>query len=144
MRRFASWPAAAAALLMLAGCTPQEPPSIPFRVVATSKEVMNAITIPASDVIWSVPGEPPASDEAWLAVEHAALALAESGNLLLMDGRAVDQEEWARNAVALIDAAQAALEAARARDMDRMFDVGDEIYTVCETCHRRYLPGASS
>lgn len=137
-------------LISLAGCMQQKPPApaveapppAPYKVVATVKQVMQSITIPASDVVWSVPGEPPTNDEAWARIENNALALAESGNLLMMPGRAKDDAEWMTQASAMIDAASKAVDAARAKDVDRISELGDEIYTTCENCHNKYMEQA--
>lgn len=133
-------------LLAFAGCAKAPPPSppavvpaAPFKSVATVKQVMQSITIPDADVVWSVPNEAPKDDAAWLKVENSALALAESGNLLMMEGRVVDHEEWMKQASLLIDVATKAATAARARDAKQMADIGDELYTVCETCHMKYM-----
>jgi hypothetical protein len=61
----------------------------------TIAEVMEAIVMPAADVVWNAPQFPeqgeglvgPATEEGWLAVRHGAVALAESANLLIVPGR---------------------------------------------------------
>lgn len=142
-------PVLVTALFALAGCAkapPPPPPAIPpapFKSVATVKQVMQSITIPEADVVWSVPNETPKDDAAWLKVENSALALAESGNLLMMEGRAVDHEEWMKHASLLIDVATKAATAARAKDANQMSDIGDELYTVCENCHMKYMQQAA-
>ena len=45
----------------------------------------------------------PTSDEEWLAVENAAFMVAESGNLLMMRERALDDGTWMAMSQALID-----------------------------------------
>ncbi len=132
-------------VLTVVGCAraPEQapaPPPEPFKVVATAKQVMQAITIPASNAIWAVASAPPKTDEAWLAVENSSLALAESGNLLLMKGRTKDGAEWTQYSQQLIDVGVKAAEAMRAKDMEKIMAAGDEMYTVCETCHMKYMP----
>lgn len=129
---------------ILTACAKAPPPpppasAAPFKSVATVKQVMQSITIPEADVVWGVPSEAPPDDAAWLKVENSALALAESGNLLMMEGRAVDHEEWMKQAGSLIDVATKAATAARAKDADKMAEVGDELYSVCEACHMKYM-----
>jgi hypothetical protein len=139
----------AAALLAVVGCAkapPPLPPTVspaPFKSVATVKQVMQSITIPKADVVWGVPNEAPKDDAAWLAVENSALALAESGNLLMMEGRAVDHEEWMKHASLLIDVGTKAAMAARAKDANKMADIGDELYATCENCHLKYMKQAA-
>ena len=145
---------AVCSLVMLAACgrdapsesptqaTPASPSGDAFKPVATAKQVMLGITVPASNVVFAVAGEAPADDAAWQAVEASALAVAESGNLLLMQPRAVDEHEWRQFALALIDAGAGAAAAARAKDVEKTGIAGDDMYTVCEQCHEKYLPKA--
>jgi len=61
----------------------------------TIAEVMEAVVMPAADVVWNAPQFPdegdeilgPDTEEGWLAVRHGAVALAESANLLIVPGR---------------------------------------------------------
>jgi len=135
---------------LAAGCSkpaparPAEPASATFEVVAPSRQIMLAVTIPASDAVFNAAAEPPTTDEEWVTVERAALALAESGNLLLIPGRAVDEGEWARFSHILIDTATRAYEAAQAKDIDGVSDAGNAIYEACEGCHKKYMPQAAA
>src|SRR5688572_15768806 len=65
-----------------------------FKPVATVKQVMLGIVVPASNAVFAVAGEAPADDAGWQAVEASAMAVAESGNLLLMKPRAMDDQDW--------------------------------------------------
>jgi hypothetical protein len=135
----------------LAGCGREAPPghnSAPspspvaeaFKPVATVKQVMLGITMPASNAVFAVAGEAPADDAAWQAVKASALAVAESGNLLLMKPRAKNDQEWNQFALALVDAGVKAAEAARTKNAEATGTAGDDMYTVCEQCHAKYLP----
>jgi cytochrome c5 len=73
-------------------------------------------------------------------VQNSALILAETGNLLMLPGRAKDRDEWMKNAKALVDAASAAFKAANAKNANALSDIGDKIDETCETCHAKYLP----
>jgi cytochrome c556 len=57
-----------------------------------------------------------------------------------MAGGKARGEDWYEQTFALIHASKKAMEAARARDADRVIEIGDEIAATCETCHRNYLP----
>ena len=139
-------------MLTLVGCNRQAPSegavnatppagaSEAFKPVATVKQVMLGITIPASNAVFAVAGEAPADDAGWQAVEASALAVAESGNLLLMKPRAVDEQDWRQYSYALIDAGTRAAEAARAKDADKASVAGDDMYNACEQCHAKYMP----
>jgi hypothetical protein len=137
-----------AGALALGGCGREEPaassstsaPAVPaFKPVASVKQVMLGITIPASNAVFAVAGQAPADDAAWQAVEASAMAVAESGNLLLMSPRAVDDQEWKQQALALVDAGAKAAEAARAKNADQVSTAGDDMYNVCEQCHAKYM-----
>lgn len=144
------------AVLALAGCgqapdsdsaspasAPTDAPSEAFKPVATVKQIMLGITIPASNTVFAVAGEAPVDDAGWQAVEASALAVAESGNLLLMKPRAVDDHEWRQYALALVDAGARAADAARAKDAEKTSLAGDDMYNTCEQCHAKYLPKPS-
>jgi hypothetical protein len=110
-----------------------------FKPVATVKQVMLGITIPASNAVFAVAGEAPADEAGWQAVEASAMAVAESGNLLLMKPRAVDDQQWKQFALALVDAGSKAAEAARAKNAELTGVAGDDMYNVCEQCHVQYM-----
>jgi hypothetical protein len=130
----------------LGACARHEPaqtnvaPAAPaFKPIASVKQVMQGITIPASNAVFAVAGQAPADDAGWQAVEASAMAVAESGNLLLMSPRAVDEGEWKQYALALVDAGAKAAEAARAKNADQTSTAGDDMYNVCEQCHAKYM-----
>ena len=114
----------------------------------------------------------PANDEEWAAVRHSAMTVAEGANLLMMPGRAVappgagslapgielapDQVRalidkspggWNQFARALQDSLQPALAAIDKKDSEALFEAGDKIDEVCESCHQVFwypAPGASA
>jgi len=110
-----------------------------FQPVGTSLELMKAMVIPASDVIFKI-SDAPKDDKEWAVVQNNALILAESGNLLMMTGRAKDNAEWMKDSKALVDAGTAAFKAAKAKDFSKFGDISDDILTTCETCHKKYKP----
>jgi hypothetical protein len=109
------------------------------REAATVKQVMVTMTIPASEAIFSAASETPKDAKAWQDVRKAAVALAESGNLLIAGGLAKDSTTWIDMARALVTQAQATLNAIDAKDGDALAQVGDDVYATCETCHDRYM-----
>ena len=64
-------------------------------------------------------GDAPQNDEEWAAVGNSAAALIESGNLLMMGGRAVDQGDWVKMSQAMIDAAKHGAEGRRGKERRR-------------------------
>lgn len=138
------------ALLVLAGCAPGGADDEPYRPVADVQELMFHVVEPAAQTYWKAVGWVldaegehyirPTSEEEWIAVENAAFMVAESGNLLMMGERALDDEGWVAMSQALVDVGERALRAAEATDEQAVFDLGAEMYFVCSNCHARYSP----
>jgi hypothetical protein len=124
-----------------AGCASEsERTAETFTPVANVREVMEAITIPSADRVWAAAAEPPTTDDGWQDAEHAGLALAESGNLLLMPGRAPEGDpEWTSRVNAMLRASAQAAGAARARDGQALFVTGEALYETCLACHQEYM-----
>jgi hypothetical protein len=136
------------AALFSQGCsgTPQPPP---FKPVADVKQLMNSVIDPAADVIWDSTGwivtaagvehKVPPNDEAWLAVLNSSIALTEAGNLLMLVPRAKDGDLWMKRSREMIEAGERAWQAAQAKDPQRVFDTGGEVYVTCLNCHGDYI-----
>ena len=125
-------------VLLLASSAMAQAPT--FQPVGTTLQLMKAIVIPSSDVIFKTSSEAPKDDKEWAVVQNNALMLAESGNLLMMAGRSKDNGEWMKDSRALVDAGTAAFKAANAKDVNKLGDISDDILTACETCHTKYKP----
>ncbi len=125
-------------ILLMASASMAQAPT--FQPVGTVLQLMKAIVIPSSDVIFKIPSEAPKDDKGWAVVQNNALMLAESGNLLMMAGRSKDNDEWMKDARGLVVAGTAAFQAANAKDVNKLSDVSDDILTACETCHTKYKP----
>lgn len=138
------------AALLLAACSPRpgvevqsEAPTAPadaLQSAATSRQVMLGLTIPASEVIWGVGSNAPASDADWDRVTANAVMLAESGLMLMSAPRDLKQPEWTQYASDMVRHSRSAAEAAQKRDVDALLAAGDEIYNSCDTCHNKYMP----
>jgi prophage DNA circulation protein len=111
----------------------------PDKAAATVKEIMQTMTEPSSDVIFTAASEPPTDQQQWEAVRKSAVVLAESGNLLMTGGRVKDNTTWMEMARALVDQADATVKAAEARNSEALSKAGDDVYLTCEVCHARYL-----
>jgi hypothetical protein len=130
------------------GCNSAPPPP-PYKPVADTKLLMQAVVDPSADELWDavrtiVDREGtheirPKSNEEWTAARNHAVALAESGNLLMMVPRAKDGDEWMKRSRELIDQAERAIKAADAKNADELFTVGGDIYEACSNCHQKYL-----
>ena len=120
--------------------------------VASVKQIMRGIVGPAAKVVFesvsttvSVRGteeKAPQNEEEWDVVGTSAAALIESGNLLLMGGRAIDQGDWVTMSQGLIEAGKVALSATRAKSPEQVLVAGEKVNTSCDTCHRKYQRGS--
>jgi len=132
----------------VAGCGGAPAPP-PFRVVADNKLLMQSVIDPSADFVWDsvktiitkdkTEEIRPHTNEEWLAVRNAAVALTESGNLLMMAPRAKDGGDWMKLSQELINTGEAAIRAIDAKNADRLFTVGGDIYEACSSCHRQYM-----
>ena len=129
--------------------------------VGTLLQVMRGILFHSSNLIFATQGEDPADPKqpldasfgtyakvytGWPVVENAAIALAESADLLLKPGRLcsngrpvpLDRADYRKFALALRAAGQAALKAAQSKNMDSMVEVSGTVSESCENCHAVY------
>ena len=133
---------------MVGGCANAPPAAIPFKPVASISVLMNAVLEPAAEIVWASVGTlvtaegieefEPRTDDEWTAVRNAAVVVTESGNLLMMEGRARDTGDWITFSQALVEIGARAVEAAEAQDTDAVFQVGGDIYNICAGCHLQY------
>jgi hypothetical protein len=140
---------ATAAAVSLAACARQSQLSAPpYKPVTTVLELMESVIAHAAEAYWEsvqitvdeagVHERSPTTDEEWESVWAAGVAIAESGNLLMMTPRAVDQGAWMQFSRSLVDAGVAAAGAAEAHDVERVFAAGEQVYNACTACHARY------
>lgn len=144
------WALIGAATVALAGCAGSRSSSPPFKPVTTTLVLMESVIVHAAEVYWDsvqvtvdesgVHERQPETDEDWEFVWAAALTIAESGNLLMMPPRAMDDGAWMQFSRSLIDAGVEAAAAAEAHDVERVFAAGEQVYNVCVGCHMRYIP----
>jgi len=118
----------------------QTAPQGPYRIVGTMSQLMVDIIYPTSNDIFYIVTNPPSNDGQWAAIQRSALTLAESANLLLMPGRARDQDKWITDSRLLLDAGNLAFKAAKAKDFDAIVALNEQLVTACTTCHRDYRP----
>src|SRR3954471_2175102 len=135
------------------------------QVHANLNQLMRGMLYPAANVVFSaqadnpgdvkpIPGRDPsmATDPltstfgGWLAIENAALALAESANLLLVPGRIcsngvpvpLKDPEWVAFVQKVRDVGMTAFKAAQAKDQPKMIDVSETLSAACAGCHRKW------
>ena len=80
----------------------------------------------------------PQNDAEWAVVGNNAAVLAESANMLMTDGRAIDQGDWMKFSQQLAETARAALKAADAKSADGILEAGGPINETCDNCHAKY------
>ena len=143
----------AAAALAASDCSNGAAQLPPFKPIVDTGALMESFIEPSADVIWlsvgtivSAAGEEhirPQTEEEWTKVKNAAVAVSEAGNLLMMEPRARDADEWMRLSKAMVDTGAEAIKAAEAKDPDAVFEAGAQIYAVCSNCHAKYDPSIS-
>jgi hypothetical protein len=109
------------------------------KAAQTVKDVMQTMTVPASDAIFSAASEPPKDEPQWVALRASAAALAESGRLPSTTAQAKNDHEWTEMARALVTETEASFKAINAKDPDALAQASDSVYLTCETCHARYM-----
>ena len=137
----------------------------PQQVYADLNQLMRGVLYPAANVVFSTqadnPAEvklPPGHDPSmstdpltsafggWQAVENAALALAESTNLLSIPGRKCSNgatvptkdPTWEPFVQEVRDASMKAYKAAQAKDQDKMIEISETLSAACDNCHRKW------
>jgi hypothetical protein len=123
-------------------------------VVLDLNQFMTRVIDPAADGIWDSVQTivtqkgtrqiQPKTDDEWSALVSSAATLTEAANLLMIEGRAIDQKEWLQAARRLSATAEHAMQAALAKNPEEVFTAGGEIYEVCRGCHQRYAPQLNS
>jgi hypothetical protein len=108
------------------------------RVVGTMSELMVKMIYPTSDAIFYIETRTPKNDVEWAELQNKTLALAESANLLMMPGRARDQDRWMADSKLLLDVGGAAFKASKSHDVTALIALSDQLYASCVTCHQHY------
>ncbi len=121
--------------------TPPQAPNGRLQPIASVAQLHEAIITPASDTLFNFGTNGAPDEAAWTAVRNGAIVLAESGNLLMMAGRARDAGEWMDFSQKLAQGGAAAIKAAEARDMNALSTASDRIVQVCMACHQPYRDG---
>jgi hypothetical protein len=103
-------------------------------------DLMVKVIYPASDAIFYITTRQPTTESEWVELQGKALMVAESANLLMMPGRARDEDRWMEDAKLMLDAGRAAYRAARAKDLAALEALNDQLYESCTSCHQHYRP----
>ena len=165
-RTFVLLPVVLAATACTAPVPPAPALPAPSKPVGTLAQVMRGVYFPNANLIFDVqqkdPGAPSgkANDGSrdstteqfssiytgWQVVENAAILLAESTDLIMLPGRfcqngkpvPTGDAQYTKAAQGMREAAVAALEAAKARNLEKSIEITDRIAEGCSNCHETY------
>jgi len=138
---------------------PAEPPeavgdAASFDTSIDTRQLMSWLIDPSSKVVFGAvativtdKGEEniqPRTDEEWNTVRNNAVTVLESGNLLMIEGRArnsqiTDIADWNAKSRAMSAAARTAIEATDVKDPEALFAASGDIYQACTDCHAKYI-----
>jgi len=105
------------------------------------KEIMVDLIFPTSNEIFYVSRNENKSPKDWMDLQQNALIVAEAANLLMAENRARDKDRWMRDAKLLQDVGAKAYKMAKAKDLEGLKGLNDELYEACQSCHEHYRPG---
>jgi hypothetical protein len=135
------------------------------QVYADLNQLMRGVLYPAANVVFSAQADDPAEVKfapghdpsmstdpltstfgGWQAVQNAALALAESTNLVLIperkcaNGAPVPTKDpsWSMFVQQVRDASMKSYKAAQAKDQDKIIELSEELSASCAGCHRKW------
>lgn len=140
----------ASTLLALGACSGGAPAD--FDTTMSRQQVIKNVIDPAAVALWTrvemnstddgPPFITPKTEEDWAKAEHEAATVAEGGNMLLLPGRGMKlgraDGDWARFSHAMTKKALEVKAATAARDGEKMFKAGGELYQICTDCHQKY------
>ena len=151
--------AALCAALPLAACgtqtsAPPEPAATPITATpapalnTSVNQLMVAWIDNSGHVLWDAekPGFAPKNEQDWVEIEDHAIQLAAAGTLIQLPGTGSSDAIWAKaadwkkNAQLMSDAGNAALAAARGRNLPALVEANGKLVQACEDCHKQYKP----
>jgi len=140
-------------------------PAAAMQVDSNMLQLMRGVVYPPANVVFASQNDNPAEMKigpgkdpslstdplvstfgGWLAVENAALALAESANLLAMPGRKcangllvpTSNPDWQKFTQQLRDAGLKSYKAAQTKNQDNMIEASDAVNEACANCHKKW------
>ncbi|MBT8148160.1 MAG: hypothetical protein KJN90_14975, partial [Gammaproteobacteria bacterium] len=129
---------------MLLACSPAEQQeaasdtAVSYNTSLPMAQLMTMVLEPAADSLWDNAGWIesaagyeelyPTTDEGWDFMVAQSALVAESGNLLALPGRAIDDAAWLIYSEGMIDAGMMAMDAAQRRHEEDFFQAGAQLY----------------
>ena len=131
-------------VLLLAGCKASAPPESTQQLMKNKVDPASKVYFEAVQYISDEKGERdivPHSDADWEKVRKAAADLQEYGKLLQTDAYTKGRNpDWTKFSQAMVDVGKEAEQAAKEKNVDKVFEVSGTIYNVCSACHMVYPP----
>ena len=144
--------------------------TLSFPATGTVNQVMRGVLFPSSNVLFDVQTQDPGARRAgtkpeagtttarygdvyepWQVVDAAAIAIAESGPMLMTPRRCengkpapVDRADWQKYVQGLVDVGRAAYKASQSRNVQAVSAVTNDVSDACANCHRVYRDVASA
>jgi S-disulfanyl-L-cysteine oxidoreductase SoxD len=141
-----------------------------FPATGNLNQVMRGVLFPSSNVLFDVQTQDPGARKAgaraeagtttarygdvyepWQVVDAAAIAIAESGPMLMTPRRCengkpvpVDRADWQKYVQGLVETGRAAYKASQSRNVEAVIEVGNQISDACANCHRVYRDVATA
>lgn len=152
----------AGSLLILAGCAPAPEKPVAqaqpeFKSAVPINDIMVSVIDHNAHMVWNAAGDrsagkktpskmAPKTDQDWHYLEHAATALAVSGNMILIPGPPKSDQDWVKDpewrklAQDVSNAGAKAVAAVEHRNLDELGAAGDDLVATCESCHKKFKP----
>jgi hypothetical protein len=109
--------------------------------VGTMSELMLDMVFPTSNELFYVGREEQKSQKDWNDLRNNMLMLNEAANVLMGENRAKDKDQWMKDAMLLWNVSNKAFKMSKAKDLEGMKALNDELYEACQSCHVHYRPG---
>jgi hypothetical protein len=138
--------AIAAIATLLSGCKAPAPAETVQELMKNKVDPASKVYFEAVQYISDQTGEHdivPHTDADWEKVRKAAADLQEYGKLLQTDAYTKGRNpDWSKFSQAMVDASQQGEQAAKEKNVDKVFEMSGTIYNVCSACHMAYPPPA--
>lgn len=129
--------------------TPVNPRGDEGKQMLITKDLMRYVLNPSAEKFWLAGGEidegqqrksrTPQDEAKWYGALEAASTVMEVGNMLMVDGRAIKDPQWAKWSADLNKAGAKGIKAAQAKDGEATFAAGSDMFDACYACHAKYI-----
>ena len=136
--------AALGAAVLLAGCKASAPAESVQQLMKNKVDPASKVYFDAVQYVSDSTGEhdiQPQTDADWEEVRKAAADLQDYGKLLQADAYTEGRNpDWTKFSRAMVDAGKQAEQAAKDKNVDKVFEMSGTVYNVCSACHMAYPP----